>query len=219
MASMSLLTGGKIVRLILVFAIAATVIFVAQNAPALFASIRYSIDSQETVERNRMPLVGPVLLPVATTTPYLLPNTATLYIEKIGLEVPIVFGINENDFDAMYNRLNEGVVHFSDTPKPGEKGVAIIIGHSSDYVWKKNPYGTAFALLSRLKPGDKFTIRYAGGATFLFTMRQSMVYDPKKDDESKLKSLEDISGASVLLMTCWPINSTSQRFIVQGVMG
>jgi hypothetical protein len=64
------------------------------------------------------------LLPLAENVrPKPLTNTATLVIDSIGVHAPIVFNVPDNN-DLIYNNLEKGVVHYSNTPKPGEPGAA-----------------------------------------------------------------------------------------------
>lgn len=211
----------KLIRAFKVFVIATAVVFTVLNAPLLYTEMRYVISELMPSVDNRAEAadvpVLPIKLPVADYKEPALPDQATLVIDKIGVSVPIVFGVNENDLQDIYNNLNRGVVHYSATAKPGHKGTAVILGHSSDYAWKRNKYGTAFSLLGKLAQGDTFYVRYSDGRVFNFSVRQSLIYDPVNDDPSKLAFLEKGDTPTVLLMTCWPINSTSKRLIVQGV--
>ena len=91
------------------------------------------------------PLVAPVwaaiitledairLLPLSqNTAPKPLPDQARLVIDSIGVDAPIVFNVPDNN-DLIYQRLEDGVVHYSTTAKPGNPGSGIILGHSSAY--------------------------------------------------------------------------------------
>src|SRR3989344_3313431 len=220
------MTRKTLWRLIKAFLVSALGVYLLLRAPYLYAQIKYIFSSHEEtpVHVSGPAVITPVLLPVSKMSkavvkkPQTLPAQAKLIISKIGVNVPIVFGIDGNDFKAMYDRLNQGVVHYAATPKPGQNGTAMIIGHSSDYIWKKNPYASVFALLNKLNPGDVITVQYGDGSSYRFVVKQAVIYDPKNDDPAKFTSLENTPTPSLLLITCWPVNSTSKRYMVQAIL-
>jgi LPXTG-site transpeptidase (sortase) family protein len=154
------------------------------------------------------------LLPVADNVhPKPLPDTATLVIDSIGVRAPIVFGVPDNN-DLIYNNLENGVVHYSNTPKPGEPGAAIVLGHSSAYPWYKGDYGAVFALLSKLKVGDRFYVQYSDNRTFVFQMTQSIIFNPFENDQ-RLSDIENASGSSIILISCYPVGTNYKRIAIQ----
>lgn len=210
----------KLIRAIKIFVITSAIVFTLLNAPLFYSEGKYFLaqigSTSKTEEVHASGSIKPVKLPVSEKPEQpVLSNQATLVIDKIGVSAPIVFGIDQNDFDAIYNDLNKGVVHFSATVKPGLVGTAMILGHSSDFIWKRNRYGQVFALLDKLQPGDTFTVKYSDGHAFTFKVTESFVFDPTKDNEEKLTSLESSQKPVVLLMTCWPVTSTALRRVVR----
>ncbi len=216
-----------LVRIVKTFILSALIVYVLLRAPYLYAQLKFTyttyMDDSTSTRLTSMPPT-PIKLPISNVIRPVGPinrqfsDVATLSIERIGVKTPIVFGVNESDFTAMYNRLNSGVVHYTATPKPGLTGTAIIIGHSSDYLWKRNPYASVFALLNKLVPGDRMTINYSDGTSYRFVMNQAIIYDPKNDDPAKFSDLENTTVPSLLLITCWPINSAAKRYMVQAVL-
>lgn len=142
-----------------------------------------------------------------------LPDKATLIIGTIGVSVPIVFN-TESDTKSIYKSLENGVVHYSDTPKPGMDGISIILGHSSAYPWYKGAYGSVFALLGKLKPGDKIYIKYSDGQTFAFSVKQSIIFSPFKKD-ARLTQIEKSDWPTLVLISCWPIGTNYKRIAIQ----
>jgi LPXTG-site transpeptidase (sortase) family protein len=142
-----------------------------------------------------------------------LPDNATLVIDSIGVRAPIVFNV-PNDNDAIYKRLEDGVVHYSDTAKPGLPGVSVVLGHSSAYPWYKGNYGAVFALLSKLKVGDRFYVQYEDKRTFVFEMTQSIIFNPFEND-ARLNALEEAPGSSLLLISCYPVGTNYKRIAIQ----
>ncbi len=201
-----------------------SLIFVGTFAAAfLLLNIRF-------VEKNVQYLVAPGtirtrdtlkdainLLPIAENVKQKpLPNRATLVIDSIGVKAPIVFGIPD-DNDLIYDGLERGVVHYSNTAKPGMPGAAIMLGHSSAFPWYKGEYGAVFALLSRLEAGERFYIQYEDNRTFVFQMQQAVIFNPFLNDE-RLNALENSPGSSVILISCYPVGTNYKRIALQAVL-
>ncbi|MBI2063784.1 MAG: sortase [Candidatus Yanofskybacteria bacterium] len=196
-------------KFIKVFLVSFVLIFAVLNGRFLYANVNYWLGSGTAPIYNQ-PSPSPSLT-IAEKTP--LPDRATLIIEKLGISAPLVFGVN-SDNDTIFKNLENGVVHYSNTPKPGLDGVSIILGHSSAYPWYKGAYGSVFALLGKLQPGDKFSVRYADGRTFNFAIKQSVVFSPFADD-SRLTQIEKTPGTSLVLVSCWPVGTNYKRIAVQ----
>ena len=153
------------------------------------------------------------LLPVAQgaeTMP--LPDNARLVVDSIGVNAPIVFGVQNNN-DLIYKQLENGVVHYSATAKPGNTGTAIVLGHSSAYPWYKGDYGAVFALLSKLNVGDRFYVQYSDGRTFIFEMESATIFNPFTDDQ-KIKDLEEVPGSNIILLSCYPVGTNYLRIAI-----
>src|SRR5258706_10969007 len=147
------------IRFLTIFVGTFVLVFSLLNTRYLYANVRYwiepgTIKTNDSLDKAR-------LLPLAediSTKP--LPDHARLVIDSIGVNAPIVFGV-PTDNDSVYKNLENGVVHYSSTPRPSQKGVSVVLGHSSAYPWYKGHYGSIFALLNKLNPGDKFYIQYS----------------------------------------------------------
>ncbi len=101
------------------------------------------------------------------------------------------------------------MAHLAGSARLGQIGNVFITGHSSDYVWKHNPYSAAFALLPKLKSGDIITIRENGKA-YVYKVAQTQIVNPNQVEVTK-----PTTSAVLTLMTCYPVGTTRQRFIVQ----
>ncbi len=145
-----------------------------------------------------------------------LSNKATLVIDKLGIRAPIVFNV-ANDNDTIYKQLEQGVVHYSDTAKPGLPGVSIVLGHSSAYPWYKGDYGAVFALLSKLAVGDRFYVQYDDNRTFVYEMTQSLIFNPFVKDD-RLTALENAPGSTLLLISCYPVGTNYKRIAIQAIL-
>lgn len=207
------------VRLLKVFVIAFVAVTVFINGPRIYAHLEFWFHdtgpgtSGSTASAAES--IRPMPLPVSDIDQKPLPNRAVLTIDRIGVSVPIVFGVPPVA-DTIYKNLTGGVVHYGLTPKPGQRGTAVILGHSSLYPWDFNKYGAPFALLGKLTAGDQLTVRYEDGRVFRYTMKQSLVFNPLQgDDDGRLTELEKSSKPLLILVTCWPINTTQSRLAVQ----
>jgi len=195
-------------RFFLVFAIAFVLIFAVLNSRFIFANIKFWI--------NGGVALSPALSDLSKTEPntkIVLPDKAILVIDNIGVSAPIVFGVGD-DAKNIYNNLEKGVVHYSSMPKPGMDGVSIILGHSSAYPWYKGAYGSVFALLGKLKAGDKIYVEYGDGRTFAFSVKQSIIFSPFKED-TRLAQIEKSEKPTLILISCWPIGTNYKRIAVQ----
>ncbi len=201
-------------RFFSIFFVTFVLIFAVLNGRFLVAEVQYSLGMTPTVS----PVVSPtpVISPTPEKTEIKTSDNAVLTIGKIGVSAPIVFGISDN-IKNIYDNLSRGVVHYSLSPKPGEKGASIILGHSSDYLWKKNAYGSVFALLGKLAPGDRLQVQYDNGAVLTFEVKQSLIFAPFSKD-SRLEKIEGGMDSSLVLVSCWPVGTAYKRIAVEAVL-
>lgn len=154
------------------------------------------------------------LLPLAANVaPKPLPDHARLMIDKIGVNAPIILNVPD-DNDQIYKRLEDGVVHYSVTAKPGTPGAGIILGHSSAYPWYKGKYGAVFALLSKLGPGDRFYVQYEDNRSFFYEVKESIIFNPFKTTD-RLTALEGMQGNNLILISCYPVGTNYLRIAVR----
>jgi len=200
-------------RLIVIFAASFTAAFLLLNIRFVEKNVQYLV-APGTI-RTRDTLGDAIrLLPLAQNMrPKPLSDTATLVIDSIGVRAPIVFNVPDNN-DLIYNNLEKGVVHYSNTAKPGEPGAAIVLGHSSAYPWYKGNYGAVFALLSKLKVGDRFYVQYDDNRSFVYEMKQAIIFNPFENDQ-RLTDIENASGSSLILISCYPVGTNYKRIAVQ----
>lgn len=193
-------------KLLKIFVVTFSLAFVSLNGRFLYANTKYWLGINNSISepvplKNRVDAFKP------------LPDMATLVIKKIGVYAPMVFGVS-NKNAGVFKNLEKGVVHYSDTPKPGMEGTSIILGHSSAYPWYRGKYGSVFALLDKLRPGDKFSVQYGDGRVFNFTVKQSIIFSPFASD-SRLAEMEKTNGSYLILISCWPIGTNYKRIAVQ----
>lgn len=130
-----------------------------------------------------------------------------VYIPKIKIKAPIV-SPDTNDPKKLLKWLEKGVIHYPDSEKFGENGVAILLGHSSAYPWYRGNYGSVFALLEKLQAGDEVIV-VSNGKKYLYRVSGSKVVVPKDF------KVENPDGKSHLwLMSCWPVKTNKLRIVV-----
>lgn len=102
--------------------------------------------------------------------------------------------------------LQTGVGHLFSYP--GNGGTVLVYGHSSSYSWDVSEYTKIFRQINKLKPGDKVYIAY-GGKTHTYEVTHSQTVDA-----SDMSAYQQNSGERLILYTCWPPDSISQRYLV-----
>lgn len=205
-------------RLFKAFIISLVAVYTFVNGPRLYATIQFWIGDLKPQEQGAAAAVSavkPMRLPVSESDQQPLPNQATMIIDRIGVSAPVVFGVPPVN-QTIYDNLGRGVIHYAVTPKPGQGGASVILGHSSLYPWQVNQFGAPFALLGKLEPGDRITVRYSDGRTYNYAMKKSIVFNPlQSEEDERLQELERSPRPLLLLVTCWPINTTQSRLAVQ----
>jgi len=132
----------------------------------------------------------------------------TLFIPKIGVEVPIMFAQSKSNSD-INELLLDGVVHYPETANPGEIGNVFITGHSSYYWWSKGQYNTVFSILDKLVAGDMIYVHYN------HTRYTYKVYEMKVISPSNVSVLDQGGDSTLTLMTCSPVGTNYKRLIVK----
>jgi LPXTG-site transpeptidase (sortase) family protein len=132
-------------------------------------------------------------------------TSATISIPKINVVAPVVWTKNP---DLIEEDLDRGVTHYPGTDNPGGDGNVVITGHSSAWVLDDDNYGTVFALIDKLVPGDKIYIDYMG-TKYAYEVKSHEIKDPY--DTSNFANTQD---PTLTIMTCWPRGSTARRYYV-----
>ncbi len=134
-----------------------------------------------------------------------------IIIPKINVEAPVVYDEPSIEEKAVQKALEKGVVHYSTTPNPGEKGNAVIFGHSSGNIINSGKYKFAFILLKSLDKGDTF-IADKDGKRYVYRVYEKYVTVPT--DVSILGARDKPS--TMTLVTCDPPGMSTNRLIIVG---
>ncbi len=157
---------------------------------------------EAAVDESQPPLVADALAEA------LLPKTeeiaGRIEIDSIGVDWYYVEGVTR---DA----LRKGPGHYPDTPYPGQAGNAAIAGH-------RTTYGSPFASIDRIEPGDSIKITTAQGEFYY----EVLPYDDGEGNEvghlivspTDVEVVEDQGDNRITLTACHPKFSARQRIIV-----
>lgn len=148
--------------------------------------------------------------PIINTQAVVGPNPEVI-IPKINVEIPVVYGVDTIDNNAVEKALERGVVHYADTAEPGQDGNVVIVGHSSNNIFNPGNYKFAFVLLSRLDTGDTFYLQKDGKRYTYQVYKKQIV---SATDVSVLGPADKPATAS--LITCDPPGTSRNRLVVTG---
>ncbi len=135
---------------------------------------------------------------------------AKIIIPKINVEAPVVYDVPSISESDVQKGLERGVVHYITTPNPGEKGNAVIFGHSSSNILNKGKYKFAFIMLKSLDKDDTFIVQ-KDGKRYVYKIYEKFVVKP--DDLSVLGPTDKTS--TVTLITCDPPGTSTNRLIIR----
>lgn len=135
-----------------------------------------------------------------------------IIIPKINAELPVIYDEPSIEEDAVQRALENGVLHYATTVKPGELGNGAIFGHSSNNILNKGKYKFAFVLLNRLEAGDTFILQ-KDGKRYVYR-----IFDRKVVKPEDVSILDDTQGkaATFSLITCDPPGTAINRLVVTG---
>ena len=115
--------------------------------------------------------------------------------------------------EQMQFGLLYGVVAYPHSPSLGARGNIIIAGHSSAPTAEAqgSAYQDIFARLPAARIGDRIELRDAQGQAFVYE-----VYDTKAVPATQTSLLlQDEGRQDLTLMTCYPVGTTRERWIVK----
>jgi LPXTG-site transpeptidase (sortase) family protein len=145
------------------------------------------------------------------------PTDNRIVIPKLGKSVPLVemgteniSGENWNDLEKQIQKgLQQGIVHYPGTAKPGQYGNVFMTGHSSYYPWDPGKFKDVFATLNKLEVGDRYYVYYDQKK---YTYQ---VTDKKDVQPSNVAVLEQPTDKKMAtLMTCTPVGTALRRLII-----
>lgn len=145
------------------------------------------------------------------------PTDDRLVIPKLGKSVPLVHMETENIEGENWHELEkqiqsglqDGIVHYPGTAKPGQFGNVFLTGHSSFYPWDPGKFKDVFATLGQLEVGDRYYIYY-DQIKYTYEIIDKREVQPNQTDVLAQPTDKKIST----LMTCTPVGTTLRRLII-----
>jgi len=193
----------RALELIVIAGISLALAYVIVNWPALWLKAKYAYETQnpqkaaEINKKGRLPEI-----------PDIEREGSWLIIPKINVDAPIIW-TKTTDEATMLRDLDNGVVHYANTSKPGEGSNCAITGHSSNYWWSQGKYNTVFALLDKLVAGDKAII-LKDGKKYVYEVTGSEVVEP-----TRVSVLDPTPEPTLTLITCYPVGTNLNRLVVR----
>lgn len=132
-----------------------------------------------------------------------------IIIPKINIEAPVVYDVPTIGEREVQAGLERGIVHYGTTPNPGEKGNAVMFGHSSGNILNSGKYKFAFLLLKSLEVGDTFIV-HKDSKQYAYKIYNKYVTNPA--DVSVLNPRDKPS--TMTLITCDPPGLSTNRLII-----
>lgn len=198
----------KLSKLFLCFGIVFTAVFVYFNWSALNARLFYNENENFTFEKEQKNNTNPDEQNKKTEEP--LEKGDRLVMKKINVSVPII-SISSRQDKVLQEGLKRGAVIFPETSFPGKKGNCVIVGHSSNYPWRKGNYDNVFVLLDKLRKGDEVEIFWKEKKFKYIIFEEARIVKA-----GQMEILAPTEKSILTLMTCWPIGTNYKRLIVKG---
>jgi len=143
------------------------------------------------------------------------PYENRIIIPKIAKNIPLLdikqksVGWAKELENIFMKELEDWVVRYPWSTRPGKDWNTFIFGHSSNYPWVKWDYNDVFANLNKLEYQDE-VILYYGQEKYTYKIREKKVITPGQTNILKRNKNKD----EITLMTCWPVWTTLNRLIV-----
>jgi len=105
--------------------------------------------------------------------------------------------------------LGEGLGHLF--AYPGSEGKTMIYGHSSNWPWDKSEFARAFRQVNKMNVGDRVYVTY-NGRLHVYEVTGNQIVSAKD-----MSPFDDAGQEELILYTCWPPDSTQNRFLVHAL--
>lgn len=146
-----------------------------------------------------------------SAVPYASEKFFAVTVPSIGIsDLTITHPSDPFSKEGILQPLQFGVGHLFGFPGAG--GKIMIYGHSSGYPWDLSQFTKIFRQINRLNIGDRVYITYQGSLyTYEVTQKQAV-------DAADTSPFNDHgTGEELILYTCWPPDSISQRYLVHAL--
>jgi LPXTG-site transpeptidase (sortase) family protein len=136
----------------------------------------------------------------------------SLEIPKIGVSAPLIIveDLNEKDLNE---KLDRGVVLFSNSTSPDQAGQMIIFGHSAPPNWPKIKYDWVFSRLNELEEEDEINF-YFNNQKYTYYVKNKIFLERGEEIPNNSTNSEN----TLLLISCWPPGNSSKRIVVEAAL-
>jgi len=168
--------------------------------------------ADKVITANLPPSVPVVFNPLTTPdgTSIVPINTEfSLVIPKIGVNAPVIAGVDPASPGEYQAALLKGVAQAATSNLPDEGGTVYLFSHSTNYDWFVKDLNAVFYLLKNLEPGDLAVIFYEDKR---YTYRLTEKRIAKAGEVSYL--VPQGGKKRLILQTCWPPGSTLERLLI-----
>lgn len=135
-------------------------------------------------------------------------------IPKFEILAPVVFP-DSDTIEDITSALDRGTVLYPGSVSPGDNGRAVILGHSSRAIWRRDDFSSVFSLINKLERGDEFYILENNSKKFVYKVFEKHFLSPEATNQMLAGPY---LGAELNLITCYPIGSPSQRTIIRSTL-
>lgn len=133
----------------------------------------------------------------------------SLIVPKVGINAPVLAGVNPTDPGQYQDALKKGVAHSSLSYFPDQDGTVYLFSHSTNYDWFVKDLNAVFYLLKNLSEGDLIVVYYKG-SQYTYKLTEKRIVNP-----SEVSYLLPQTGKKrLILQTCWPPGSTTERLLI-----
>ena len=133
----------------------------------------------------------------------------SLIVPSVGINAPIVAGVNPVSKAGYLQALKQGVAHASTSFYPDENGTVYLFSHSTNYEWFIKNLNAVFYYLKNIEPGQLVVVMYRGNR-YTYKIREKQIISAKE-----ISYLVPQTGSrNLILQTCWPPGSTWKRMLI-----
>jgi len=165
------------------------------KSPVIFTQLQYVFDKPNPTTSAQ------------TAATSVVPGDPTISIPKINVFAPVIYEPSVAEGNVQ-KALESGVVHYGNTPMPGEPGNSVIFGHSSNDWWQPGSYKFIFGLLDKLSPGDRYSVDYQS-RRYIYEVTGTKIVAP-----TDISVLNPTAEPSMTLITCTPPGTSLKRLVV-----
>lgn len=133
----------------------------------------------------------------------------SLVIPKIGVNSNIIADVDPANPAKYEDALQHGIAHASTSFFPDQDGTVYLFSHSTNYDWFVKDLNAVFYLVKNLDHGDTMVLFYKG-KEYTYIVTDKKIVSPS--DTSYLVPV--VGHRTLILQTCWPPGSTSQRLLI-----